>query len=492
MSILKRFDIYVMKHRIITILLSLVAVTECFSASLADKIGVDSLMFSRDGATMSVDFDMLLQNLDVPANRAVLIVPIFRAGSDSVSLKPVGVYGRTRYFQYRRNSADGTLIAGTDEIVYRASSRPEEVDYHADFPYEEWMEGATLELRSCEYGCCRSLLATDVTRIPMEYRTPVPPVFVPDFLYVTPKAEGVKTRSLSGRAFIDFPVNRTEIHPDYRGNKRELAMIRATIDSVRNDADITVTSLSVKGYASPEGSWKNNERLAKGRTEALKDYVQELYHFPQGFIDTAYQPEDWDGLREYVESSDMVHKDEILAVIDSSLEPDTKDARLRRGFPKEYQFLLKDVYPALRHSDYTISYNIRTFSDTADIRRIMHTAPQKLSQDEFYLLASSYQQGSQEFNEVFEMAVRMYPSDATANLNAANTAMVRGDLAAASRYLDKTGGMPEAVYARGVLAAIGKDWAAAEKYFIQAEKIGIGKAVTALESIKPFLADRDK
>lgn len=103
----------------------------------------------------------------------------------------------------------------------------------------------------------------------------------PDLAYITPAAETVKSRDLQGRAYIDFPVNVTEIRADYRGNAVELAKIRATIDSVRQDKDITLTSLSIKGFASPEGSYAANERLARGRTLSLKSHVEKLYAFPK-------------------------------------------------------------------------------------------------------------------------------------------------------------------------------------------------------------------
>mgnify|MGYP000703662735 FL=1 len=77
----------------------------------------------------------------------------------------------------------------------------------------------------------------------------------------------------------------------------------------------------------------------------------------------------------------------------------------------------------------------------------MQTQPQKLSLNEFYLVAQTYEPGSVEFNDVFETAVRMYPNDEIANLNAANSAMQRKDVENAKRYLQKGGDSPEALYA---------------------------------------------
>lgn len=189
--------------------------------------------------------------------------------------------------------------------------------------------------------------------------------------------------------------------------------------------------------------------LAIGRTEALKKHIGQLYRFEEGIIQTDYEPEDWAGLRSYVERSNLTHRAEILALIDSSLEPDAKEAKIKRSYPDEYDFLLKNCYPALRHTDYRITYTVRTFSDAQEIRRIMLTQPQKLSLNEFYLAAQACSPGSDEFNEIFETAVRMYPEDTAANLNAANTAMQKGDLKNAEHYLRKAGESPEALLCAG-------------------------------------------
>lgn len=56
--------------------------------------------------------------------------------------------------------------------------------------------------------------------------------------------------------------------------------------------------------------------------------------------------------------------------------------------------------------------------------------------------------GSKDFNEVMELAVRMYPTDETANLNAAIIRLNNGDADAAKPYLDRAGDSKEADAAR--------------------------------------------
>ncbi|MDE6651887.1 MAG: hypothetical protein K2K08_05720, partial [Paramuribaculum sp.] len=273
------------------------------------------------------------------------------------------------------------------------------------------------------------------------------------------------------------------IYPDYRRNTVELAKIQATIDSVHNDKDITINALSIKGFASPEGPWDNNVRLAKGRTAALKAYVEQLYKFPHDFITTSYDPEDWGGLRAYVEKSNITNREAILSLIDSNLEPDAKNAKLENTYPEQYKFLLANVYPALRHSDYRIEYTIRSYSDPAEILALAKTKPQNLSLQEFFLAAKTLEPGSQDYNDLFETAVRMYPTSEIANLNAANVAMDRGDLVGAERYLDRAGDTPEAIYARGILSALKSDYNTARDYFRQAARLKVADAPAALTQL---------
>ena len=429
-------------------------------------VTLQNAAMKRTDNGMNVDMDFALSEYKVKSNVVTVLTPLISNGRDSVELTPVGIYGRIRWYQYLR-SGDKPL-GGDNEQTIRWSECPETLAYNQTVPYEEWMNGAQLVLRRCDYSCCREMIAQQHAPLGSTYNEVM---FTPKPLYQRPAADALKLRELSGRAYIDFPVNRTELYPDYRKNPTELAKIIATIDSIRNDSDITVREITIKGYASPEGTYENNTRLAQGRTQTLKDYVQSLYHFPAGFIHTDYEPEDWEGLRNYVVTSSLPHRDEIMAIIDDpTLEPDTKDWRMKLRYPEDYKVLLETVYPGLRHSDYTIEYTIRQFSDIRDIERMLHTQPQKLSLEEMFLLAQSYEEGSDEYNEVFETAVRMYPNDETANLNAAYSAMSRNDLAAAEKYLAKAGDTPEAVYARGKLAAMQGDFDAARQHFGEAAR----------------------
>lgn len=446
------------------------------TTSIIPGVSVENFNMNRNGKYLTVTMDIDLSELDVNSNRAVLLTPRLVNGTDSLDLPSVGIYGHRRYYYYIRNGI--STISGETEKSFKASNKPEQLEYDNHIPYENWMDGATLKFHRSDWGCCQEILA-EYEGLLGRHRE----AFFPELVFVQPKAEVMKSRSLSGSAYIDFPVDQTVIYPDYRRNTVELGKIQATIDSVRNDKDITITSVWLKGFASPESPYKHNTDLAIGRTAALKKHIGQLYHFADSIIQTDYEPEDWAGLRRFVEQSNIDHRTEILAMIDSDMKPDAKEAKIKRTYPNEYRFMLQNFYPALRHTDYRIDYNIRTFSEADEIRRIMAEQPQKLSLNEFYLVAGKYEPGTDEFTDVFETAVRMFPNDEIANLNAANAAIRRDDFAMARRYLAKAGDSTEAVYARGALAVREKDYATARRYLSKAKEMGLEKAALTLKEL---------
>ena len=112
----------------------------------------------------------------------------------------------------------------------------------------------------------------------------------------------------------------------------------------------------------------------------------------------------------------------------------------------------------------------------------MNSEPQKLSLDEFYTLAQTYESGSAELDELWEIAVRMYPNDAIANFNAANSAMNKRDFERAKRYLDKAGNLPEVYYSRGCIEVLKEEYEASLVHLYKAKEVGIEAATPVIDA----------
>ncbi len=415
-------------------------------SAFADGFGgparVSRVAVAHEGRTLDVRFTLALDSLDLPSGNAVVYTPYYIGAADTVALPAVVVAGRREIIAAdRRGVYDGV------DVVRRRNGTCQSVPYAASVAWKPWMETGRLVLSEVWRGCDRTYGGPQRLLAEADF-TPLPE---PEGVYLAPAVEAVKVREAHGSAFLDFPVNLVTIMPDYRGNRAELGKIFATIDTMRDDPNTEITAITIHGFASPEGGYANNRRLAEGRAQALGRYVAGLYDIPDGVLTVGSTPENWDGLRSMVAGSRLRDRDALLAIIDSDEEPDAREARMRRMYPEAYEVILNEFYPALRRSDYTVRYTVRPFT-TEEVLEMIRTAPAQVSQAELFAAAATFPAGSDEFNELMELAVRLFPGDQTANLNAAVNALQRGDADAAERYLDKAGDTPQAIHARGILA----------------------------------------
>ena len=449
------------------------AAMPAFAATQEALLKVSDIKVARHGDELTIALDIDPRAVNPGRDKEVTFTPVVRAksGADSLELPAVKIAGRNRYYSHIRNN---NLPLGTK--VYNAGSG-EIINYRAEVPFEAWMERCQIDMRQDLANCCeKAQLGPDT---PLARLDLVRPEFEPKFNFVELTGDSAIELTAEGRAYVDFIVNRTEIRPTYRKNTVEIAKIIASIDKVKNDPDATITRITIKGYASPEGPYDNNIRLAMGRTASLKEYVREHYNFDPEIMSTDYEPEDWEGPREWVLKCDLPHRDEILQIIDSPLAPDPKNSAIQQTYPKEYKLILDSVYPGLRHSDYTVKYRIKAYATVEELLEVYKVTPERMRPVDFQRIAAVYPTGSDKYKEIMLKAVEIHPYDPKSNLNAATIAMQAGDLAKAAEYLDRAGDTPEAVYSRGVLAGLQGDLARAEQVFETAAQLGLEQAAEA-------------
>lgn len=463
------------------ILLTILAAIGAFGAAAqnVDALGISNVLVEKtDNGQMIVSMQFNPHDAGVKYNQQYEITPVIQAesGNASQELRPVVIAGRNAYYYTVRNDE----LQGAD--IYKASHN-KVVTYHSAVPFEKWMTNSVLGFNVRKTGCCGAA-SEGVAFVPVADLNYAAPQFNAEYNYLEPSAVGSKVFNLEGKAYISFVVGKSVIDPNYMNNATELAKVTSTIDAVKDNKDAKVQKISLTGYASPEGAYAVNARLAQARTVAVKEYVRKLYAFPENLFVTNSVAEDWSGLRAAVEKSELLDKDKIIAFIDSDYPIEKRNDELRKLFPESYAFLLANVYPTLRHTDYVITYEVRKYTDVNEINQVLKTHPQNLSLNEFFLAANTYTPGTPEYNEVWDVAVRMYPQDPTANINAAQAAMSRGDLVSAEKFLSKVGDTPQSAYVKGLLAAKKGDYDKALTYF---RKSSDKKAASAIDQVNKIL-----
>lgn len=271
------------------------------------------------------------------------------------------------------------------------------------------------------------------------YRPPA----IPPVNYIAPQPV-VKSRNEEGKTYLDFHKGKYDIDPTFRRNPEELMRIMEIVHRTNQDKDITLHTLSITGYASPEGSAPSNQRLAYNRSQGFMQYIQRVSGIPASKFTVESVGEDWEGLRKAVVESDMRDKDRILAIIDNDADLDRKEQQLKAlGAP--YHHLLSEIFPSLRRVEYRISYAVRDYSLT-EAQALLNSDPSKLNTYELYLLAKLYEDNSGKWNEIIELTVSLYPDDDVVNINAAAVYINKGEYKKAKNCLDKVKHLPEAAH----------------------------------------------
>lgn len=347
-----------MRTFVALIILTIIGSTHKLMADVITQ-PVDSIQLTRDGESVTTALTFRPVLLHLSDDQVALIEPKIAGSTDTVTLPTLAVYGRSHYYHIVRGGTNIFQEPGNHMI--RHKRLPNRIEYAANAEYRQWMDTAKVIVTLYIYNEC----GDNVEGIsPREF------VRHPKIIFRQGKAtmETVADKA-SGTAYIDFVVNQTELLPDLHDNQRELEKIKHTIDSVLSDTTAVLTRMTVTGYASPEGPYDKNIILASGRSETLSNYISTEFKIPREKIETQFVPEDWAGLRRYVDTTSVLqHRQEILAMIDSVFDPDVKLNTIRKTFPVDWQQIALNALPYLRHSDYTIEYEHRTMVwHTADI-----------------------------------------------------------------------------------------------------------------------------
>lgn len=264
---------------IITIILSLSIQAQTVVTKETGTIRTTSSSLYKAGKELVVSISIDITR-DLSSNESMVLVPIVCDTLEHrLELPPIYINSRKQHIVFLRETSKKEKSA---QALQRKNGNKQTMHYLQSVPFEQWMNQATLSLIEKSCGCG----IPDAEDFICIARLHPRPTFVPQLAFLTPQVETSKIRTEKGSAFIDFPVNVTAIHKEFSNNVIELNKIIETINTVKNDSNVSITRISIHGYASPDGPLQLNERLARERTRTLKEYVSQLYPFDGKYIHT--------------------------------------------------------------------------------------------------------------------------------------------------------------------------------------------------------------
>ncbi|MBR4729065.1 MAG: tetratricopeptide repeat protein [Prevotella sp.] len=244
------------------------------------------------------------------------------------------------------------------------------------------------------------------------------------------------------------------------------------LEKINTDREaLNLDNIEVSAYASPDGGFSINDRLANERQKVSEQYVnEELKKIKMDAnVDAKYTAQDWEGFQELVKASDIQDKDVILRVLSMYKDPEEREQQIK-NISSAFRELADGILPQLRRSRLTINYETVGRSDDQILQQIKDDASKLSIEELLYGAALKDDLNAQE--DIYKLATEIYPKDARAFNNLATIQYARGNYDAARQYIQKAqslaGTLPEAQANLGMLALKTGDLKAAEQLIASA------------------------
>ncbi len=235
-----------------------------------------------------------------------------------------------------------------------------------------------------------------------------------------------------------------------------------------NEETRALQNIEVSAYASPDGSYNINEKLAEKRQDVSADYLKgELKKIQmKADVDTKFTAEDWDGFQELISKSNLQDKEIILRVLSMYKDPEEREQQIR-NMSEVFTDIKESILPELRRARLIVNYEIIGRSDDQILDQYKQD-PSKLSVEELVYGANKLVTDEETRRQWNETIARQYPSDYRALNNMAQIAITNGQAELAQSYLKQAASInrnaAEVNTNMALLALKDGDVAAAESY----------------------------
>ena len=237
-------------------------------------------------------------------------------------------------------------------------------------------------------------------------------------------------------ANIMFLIQQTNLRASQLTTE-EMKELKATMAEIVKDFENKVLDeVEVSAYASPDGGVALNDNVATGRELNTAKFVKKEMKKAklEGHVDSKYTAEDWEGFQELVSKSDLPDKELILRVLSMYEDPEEREAQIK-NISSIYSELADEVLPKLRRARITLNYQLIGRSDE-QIQEQYAADASVLSLEEI-LYSAILTENAAEQKDIFNTAIKLYPTDYRAYNNLGVMAYNAGDYSAAASYFAK-------------------------------------------------------
>lgn len=225
-------------------------------------------------------------------------------------------------------------------------------------------------------------------------------------------------------------------------DKSSLKSFAKWLTDAQNNPKITIKSIQIVGYASPEGEENSNNTLSTDRANTGKTTTLYLAKSAKNVAASKEiytllgRGEDYEGFKKELEKSsmDQDEKQLVIRVLEMYKDPIQRETEMR-NMAKTFTYLDEKIFPKLRRAEIKVTYETSGYTDE-EYLSLAKTTPEKLGVEEL-LYAASIQSDVAEKFSIYAACERLFPSDHRAYNNAGVLLFTQGKLADASSKFEK-------------------------------------------------------
>lgn len=280
-----------------------------------------------------------------------------------------------------------------------------------------------------------------------------------------------RVKAKKQEANIKFLINQANLRKSELKNNSVGEFVKLLKEINKDREGLNLQNVEIQAYASPEGGFKFNDKLANKRQNVSEKYVRKEMKSAgvEGNLDAHYTAQDWEGFQQLVQASDIQDKDVILRVLSMYKDPQEREQQIR-NMSEGFRELADAILPELRRSRLIIHYETIGRNDE-QIKAQYNEYAAKLSADELLYYATLEEDAAKK-EEIYAKTAQLYTNDYRPLNNLAVMAFNRGDEAKAKELLaqaiTKSNNAAEANATLGLIALKNGNVAEAENLIAKA------------------------
>ena len=398
------------------------------------------------------------------------------------------------------NKSLGTWQVQGEKITGNGQTIPFKPGGSATFdltiPYDASFEAADLKITgkifkgTKDKGALPELKIADATII-------TPLLVKKEFKMILEDDKIVRSKDTMFEAKINFDRAKSLVKPNELKDKDILDMV-AWIKNAQANPKITINSIEIKGYASPDGEESKNDMLSADRSREARTAIISIMKREKltALVDTSIYSiskygEDFEGFKSQLALTTTIaeaDKNLFIRVLEMSKDPKQREAEMI-NLGKSYQQLEKDVFPAIRRTIITVNYTLAGLSND-ELKAASVSNPESLGIEELLFVADTLTMDLNEKARLYEVAAKNFSGDYRAHNNLGVVKFLLNTMLDAKNSLEKSNQLKDNSNTKNNLAGIAileGDRSASRKLINQAKGAKDGNAVSYNTAILDIL-----